>query len=101
MKNEILNLKPERVFHYFLELSKIPRESGNERAVSNFLINTAKNLNLEVYQDKTMNVVIRKKASAGYENSPGIIIQGHMDMVCEKEPTSAHDFTNDSLYLYI
>ena len=49
MKNEILNLKPERVFHYFLELSKIPRESGNERAVSNFLINTAKNLNLEVY----------------------------------------------------
>lgn len=101
MKNEILNLKPERVFHYFLELSKIPRESGNERAVSNFLINTAKNLNLEVYQDKTMNVVIRKKASAGYENSPGIIIQGHMDMVCEKEPTSAHDFKNDSLDLYI
>ena len=93
------NLKPERVFYYFEELSKIPRESGNEKAVSDFLIETAKNLGLEAYQDENLNVIIRKPATKGYENSKGIILQGHIDMVCEKELESKHNFKVDPLNL--
>ena len=93
------NLKPERVFYYFEELSKIPRESGNEKAVSDFLIETAKKLSLEAYQDENLNVIIIKPATKGYENSKGIILQGHIDMVCEKELESKHNFKVDSLNL--
>jgi len=93
------NLKPERVFYYFEELSKIPRESGNEKAVSDFLVDTAKKLSLEAYQDENLNVIIRKPATKGYENSKGIILQGHIDMVCEKELESKHNFKVDPLNL--
>ena len=95
------NLKPERVFYYFEELSKIPRESGNEKAVSDFLIETAKKLGLEAYQDENLNVIIRKPATKGYENSKGIILQGHIDMVCEKELESKHNFKVDPLNLIL
>ena len=88
---KIRKFKPERVFYYFEELSKIPRESGNEKAVSDFLVATAKKLGLEVYQDKMNNIVIKKAASKNYENSPGVILQGHMDMVCEKDLDSNHN----------
>ena len=101
MSNKLINLKPERVFYYFEELSKIPRESGNENAVSNFLVDTAKKLGLEVYQDKINNVIIKKNATKGYENSDGIILQGHMDMVCEKALDSNHNFKTDGLDLVI
>lgn len=95
------NLKPERVFYYFEELSKIPRESGNEKAVSDYLVETGKKLGLEVYQDEVLNVVMRKKATKGYENSPGVVLQGHMDMVCEKELDSNHDFLKDGIDLIV
>ena len=78
-------LKPERVFYYFEEISKIPRESYHEKEISDYLVQFGKDHNLEVYQDESLNVVLRKKASSGYENAPGVILQGHMDMVCEKE----------------
>lgn len=95
------NLKPERVFYYFEELSKIPRESGNEKAVSDYLVKIAKNLGLSVYQDKILNVIIKKPAAAGYENSKGIILQGHIDMVCEKSSNSTHNFKTDAIDLII
>ena len=101
MSRKLVNLKPERVFYYFEELSKIPRESANEQAVSNFLVDTAKKLGLEVYQDKINNIVIKKPATKGYENSDGVILQGHMDMVCEKELDSNHNFKTDALDLII
>ena len=101
MSNKLGNLKPERVFYYFEELSKIPRESGNEKAVSNFLVETAKKLGLEVYQDKINNVIIKKAATKGYENSDGIILQGHMDMVCVKNLESNHNFLTDGLDLIV
>ena len=101
MSNKLVNLKPERVFYYFEELSKIPRESGNEKAVSDFLVDTAKKLGLEVYQDKINNIVIKKPATKGYENSDGIILQGHMDMVCEKELDSNHNFKTDGIGLVV
>jgi len=105
MEGEIMrkleNLKPERVFYYFEELSKIPRESGNEKAVSDYLIKTAKKLDLESYQDENLNVIIKKTATKDYENSKGIILQGHLDMVCEKELESKHNFKTDALNLII
>lgn len=63
------NLKPERVFHYFEELTKIPRESGNEQAVSDFLYKTGKDLGLETIQDESNNIIIRKPAHPDYASS--------------------------------
>lgn len=94
-------LKPERVFYYFEEISKIPRESYHEQEISNFLMKFGKEHNLETYQDKSLNVILRKKASPGYEDAPGVILQGHMDMVCEKEEDSQHDFSKDSIDLMV
>lgn len=95
------NLQPERVFYYFEEISKIPRESGNEKAISDFLVNFAKTNNLEVYRDKVNNVIIKKTATKGYENSLGVILQGHMDMVCVKEADSTHNFSKDPIDLIL
>lgn len=94
-------IKPERVFYYFEEISKIPRESYNEKQISDYLVEFGKKHNLETYQDKYYNVILRKKASQGYENFPGVIIQGHMDMVCEKENDSDHDFKKDPIKLIV
>lgn len=98
---KLVGIKPERVFYHFEEISKIPRESYNEKAISDYLVEFGKKLNLETYQDKYYNVILRKKASQGYEDAPGIIIQGHMDMVCEKENDSNHDFKKDPIDLVV
>ena len=95
------NLKPKQVFHYFEELTAIPRCSGNEKQVSDYLVGFAKERKLKVFQDKALNVIIKKPGTAGYEKSPGIIIQGHMDMVCGKSAKSTHDFTKDPISLKI
>lgn len=99
---EILkDLQPVEVFRYFENLSRIPRESGNEKEVSDYLVSFAKEHNLEYVQDSALNVVIKKQATPGYENSPVVVLQGHMDMVCEKNIGIEHDFTNDPLKLRI
>ena len=98
---KLVGIKPERVFYHFEEISKIPRESYNEKAISDYLVKFGKKLNLETYQDKYYNVILRRKASQGYEDAPGIIIQGHMDMVCEKENDSNHDFKKDPIDLVV
>ncbi len=95
------NLKPERVFYWFEEICGIPHGSGNTRAISDFLVNFAVNKGLRYVQDEMNNVVIFKDASAGYEGAAPVILQGHMDMVCEKTPDSSHDFEKDGLDLYI
>lgn len=95
------DLQPVDVFKYFEKLSQIPRGSGNEKEVSDYLVSFAKENNLEYVQDSALNVVIRKKASQGYENSPSVVLQGHMDMVCEKNTDVEHDFTKDPLKLRI
>lgn len=86
---------------YFEEISNIPRESGNEKAISDYLVNFAKNQNLEVFQDKALNVVIKKKASIRNEHKDAIILQGHMDMVCVKEEKSDFDFDVNPLELVV
>jgi dipeptidase D len=101
MSRILKDLKPEKVFYYFEEISKIPRCSNHEKRISEFLYNWAKEKNLEVSQDKALNILIKKKASKGYENSPTVILQGHMDMVCEKNMDTQHDFSKDPLQLRI
>ena len=95
------NLQPERVFYFFEEIAKIPHGSGNTKQISDFLVSFAKEHNLEHYQDEINNVIIIKEATEGYENADAVIIQGHMDMVCEKESDCNIDFEKDGLDLYV
>ena len=95
------NCEPKRVFHYFEEICKIPHGSGNTRQISDYLVQFAKNHDLKYIQDEMNNVVIYKPGTAGYENAPTVIVQGHMDMVCEKRPDVDHDFIKDGLNLSV
>lgn len=99
--NILQNLEPKMVFQYFEEISQIPRGSGNEKAISDYLVSVAKKLNLEVYQDEALNVIIKKPGTKGYENSETVILQGHMDMVCEKNKGTEHDFEKDPIKLRV
>lgn len=93
----IAQLEPRRVWYYFEQLSKIPRGSGNRELVGEFCIQKAKELGLEWEQDKAGNVLIRKPATSGYEDMPGIILQGHMDMVCVKIDRKQIDFNKEGI----
>src|SRR5665648_779478 len=98
----VLNmLSLKEVFAFFEELTSIPRASGNEKQVSNYLVDFAKKRGLEVFQDEALNVIIKKDGTKGYENSAPVIIQGHMDIVGEKTSGSKHDFSKDPLELRI
>ena len=98
----VLNhLTPARVFHYFEELCGIPHGSGNTKAISDYCVRFAKKLGLEYHQDELNNVIIIKPATKGYENSPAVIVQGHLDMVTEKAPECSIDFTKDGLQLRV
>lgn len=99
--NTLKELKPERVFHYFGEIVKIPRCSGEEKEISDYLKSIGESLGLETIQDELNNIIIRKPATSGYEDSEGIIIQGHMDIVCEKEENVEHDFSKDPIEIVI
>ncbi len=98
---EYKDLQPKEVFHWFKEISNIPRESGNEQGISDFLVNFAKERNLEYWQDDVLNVYIKKEAKKGCEDYPEILLQGHMDMVAVKEKDSDHDFSKDPIELLV
>lgn len=93
--------KKSPVYKNFKEISNIPRNSFNEKAISDFLFKWAKELGLEVYQDERLNIFIRKNATWGYEDAPTVLLQAHMDMVCDKSPNSDHDFSVDPIEFYI
>lgn len=93
------HLEPRKVFYYFEEICNIPHGSGNVEAISNYLKNFAEARGLEVIQDKVKNIIIMKEASAGYEEEPPVILQGHMDMVAVHKPELAIDMTKESLKL--
>lgn len=98
----ILNdCEPKKIFRYFEEISRIPRGSGNEKAVSDFILAFALERGFFAVQDKANNLVIRKPATAGYEKSETVILQGHLDMVCEKNKATEHDFSKDPIKLCI
>lgn len=92
-------LKDQALWNYFYELSQIPRESGNEEGVRQFLLKFAKEHKLESVVDTIGNVILRKKAAPGYENRPSVALQGHMDMVCVKTEESDHNFATDPIQL--
>lgn len=89
----------EKVWKIFEGLAAIPHGSGNTKAISDHCVAYAKKRGYEVLQDELNNVLIRVPATAGYESHETVVIQGHLDMVCEKTPESTHDFEKDSLKL--
>ncbi len=93
--------QPERVLYYFEEICKIPHGSGNTKEISDYLVTFAREKGLICIQDESNNVIIKKGGSPGYEDSDPVILQGHMDMVCEKTPGSSHDFTKEGLKLFV
>ncbi len=95
------SLNPGRVFYYFEEIASIPHGSGNTKEICDYICNFAKNNSLKYHRDSAGNVIIYKEASSGYENSPSVILQGHMDMVCEKEDDVVFDFEKDGLRLCV
>lgn len=95
------NLEPKSVFSFFETISKIPRGSGNEKAMSDYLVSFAKERGLSVFQDEANNVLICKEGTKGYEAASPVILQGHMDMVCEKNKETKHDFLQEPLKLRI
>ena len=101
MEYIIKGRKPEAFFHYFEEISAVPRESYHEEKIADYLVNFAKERGLEYYRDEAQNVLIKKPATKGQEHRPTILFQAHSDMVCEKEPDVEHDFSRDPLDLYI
>ncbi len=99
MSNAVAGLKPELVWKYFAEISEIPRCSKKEEQISQYVVDKAAELGLEAKRDKFMNVVVKKPASAGREGVPMICLQGHLDMVCEKNKGVDHDFDTDPIEL--
>lgn len=101
MTDAIKIIDYKKIFHYFEEISSIPRGSRNNRAISDYLVAFAKERNLFYTQDEALNVVIVKEASKGCESNETVILQGHMDMVCLKDADSTHDFIKDALSLQV
>ncbi len=99
MSSAIDGLKPPLVWKYFAELARIPRCSKHEAAAARFVLDTAKRLGLAARQDKAGNVVVKKPASAGRSRVKSICLQGHLDMVCEKNAGTTHDFSKDPIEL--
>ncbi len=97
MPNPIEGLKPQIVWKYFAQIARIPRGSKNEAAISNYLVETARSLGLEVSTDPVGNVIVRKAASEGREGVRSICLQCHMDMVCEKNKDKTHNFEKDPI----
>lgn len=93
--------EPSDVLHFFEDISRIPRGSGNEKAVAQYIYNWGKDLGLDAYIDDYNNVVLKKPGSKGCENLPPVILQGHTDIVCVKLPDSDHNFETDPLPLYV
>lgn len=93
--------EPKMALRYFEEISRIPRGSGNEEAISQYLLDFAKEQGLETWRDEHFNVCITKPGSQGCENLPPLMLQGHTDMVCEKNRDVDHDFLKDPIQLVV
>jgi len=97
MSDALAGLKPAHLWKHFSQLLKIPHGSGNERALGDYIISVAEALKLSWKRDKVGNVLVSKPATPGHERASGIILQGHMDMVNEKNSDVAHDFLKDAI----
>jgi dipeptidase D len=99
MSSAIEGLKPPLVWKYFAEIAKIPRGSKHEEKITRYILDTAKRLGVQAKADKLGNVAAKKPASPGKENVKSICLQGHLDMVCEKNKDKVHDFSKDPIEL--
>ena len=90
-------LNPESVWKHFAALCRIPRPSKHEERIREYLVQWANAQGLESLIDRGGNLIIRKPASPGRENAPGVILQAHLDMVCQKNDAVTHDFLNDPI----
>ena len=97
MGNAMDQLKPERLWYYFSEILKVPRPSKKEEKIASWLMAFANHHRLECLRDECGNILIRKNASSGYEKRKTVILQAHMDMVCEKNAGTVHDFDKDPI----
>lgn len=101
-ENKIVNSNvAPLMFKYFEEICKIPHGSDNETEIANYIAEFANTRGLECYKDEANNVLVRKNATKGREDEKSLLLQGHTDMVCEKDGGVAHDFLTDPLNLYI
>ncbi len=98
---KIQDLKPQLVWDNFYRLTQVPRPSGKRKEISDFMASYGRSLGLETIQDEIGNVLIRKPASSGMENRPGVILQAHLDMVPQKNAGVKHDFETDPIDAYI
>ncbi len=99
--NDISNLEPKIVWNFFDEICQVPRPSKKEEKIIKYLLDFGKKYNLETVQDEIGNVLIKKAATAGKEDLETLILQSHIDMVCEKNSDVEHDFENDPISTYI
>ncbi|MBN1944323.1 MAG: aminoacyl-histidine dipeptidase [Bradymonadales bacterium] len=98
--NPLLNdLKPTTLWNHFDQLTRLPRGSGNERLASQYVLSIARHHHLSAQVDERGNTVVYLPASPGHQSAPTVILQGHLDMVCEKNDEVAHDFTTDPIRL--
>ena len=88
------------MFEYFNQICKIPRESGNEEGMRQYLLSWAKENGFEGIRDSVGNIIVRTKATPGFEDIPYVALQSHMDMVCVRTPESTHDFLKDPIEVY-
>jgi dipeptidase D len=101
MENSLEQLKPSRLWHYFAEICKVPRPSKKEEKIASWLMSFASARGLECIKDECGNILIRKNAAPGYEKRKTVILQSHMDMVCEKNSDTVHDFDKDPIEPFI
>ena len=95
------NLKPKQVFEIFEEITRVPRPSKHEEKISQWLVDFAQKHGVECVRDEAMNVIMRVPATSGYEEKEGVILQAHMDMVCEKNGDVKHDFMTDPIETWV
>lgn len=101
MNEQILNLQPKLLWKIFSEISQIPRASKKEEKIREYIKNFAKTNNLKFSEDKVGNICLMIPATRGFENSKTVVLQGHLDMVCEKNKDSNHDFGKDGINLIL
>lgn len=101
MTNELSALQPTAVWQYFYQLTQVPRPSKHEDKIQAFMLNFGQSLGLDTQRDDVGNVIIKKAATAGYEDRKGVVLQAHLDMVPQANNDTPHDFVNDPIHAYI
>lgn len=101
MNTDIISLEPKVIWKHFYSLTQIPRPSKHEDRIQEFMLDFGKKLGLETFRDEVGNIIIRKPATKGMENRKGVVLQGHLDMVPQKNSDKVHDFAKDTIKAYI